>query len=259
MKDFKTISGLDIKMEDIGLTYNQNVFAVEPKARMYDEAREVYLEKGADEQELYWMYRYFEANEDSDKFESSQVEYDITVIKNGNIGPELIKTAGHYHAYVPGTQITYPEVYEVIEGEIEYLLQTKPDSEGNVDVVIVSAKKGDKVVVPPNFGHISVNIGSNYCVSSNLQKRDLPAGADYESFKVNNGGALYRTANSWENNMNYNVKTLRKVTPREKSEWGLSKVKPLYTSFIESPEKFKFLTEPQNYNFSDVWADKEDF
>jgi glucose-6-phosphate isomerase len=259
MKDYKEISGLDIKLEDIGLTYDQNIFAVEPKARTYNEAREVYLEKSAEEQELYWMYRYFEATDDADKFEAAQVEYDITVIKNGTVGPEMIKTAGHYHAYVPGTEMTYPEVYEVIDGEIDYLLQTKPDPEGNVDVVVVSAKKGDKVVVPPNFGHISVNVGNEFCVSSNLQKRDLPAGADYESFKVNNGGALYRTANGWENNLNYNVRSLKKVAPREKHEWGLSKDKPLYTSFIENPDNFKFLTEPQNFNFSDVWADKEDF
>lgn len=259
MKDLKTVSGLDIKLEDIGLTYDQNIFAVEPKPRTYDEARDIYLEKSAEEQELYWAYRYFEASDDTDKFEQAQLEYDITVIKNGSIGPELIKTFGHYHAYVPGTQITYPEVYEVIDGEIEYLLQTKPDADGIVDVVIVSAQKGDKVVVPPNFGHISVNVGQEFCVSSNLQKRDLPAGADYESFRVNNGGAMYRTQNGWENNLNYTVRSLKKVVPREKPEWGLTKNKPLYASFIETPDQFKFLTEPQNYNFSDVWTDKENF
>ncbi len=259
MKDYKDISGLDIKLEDIGLTYDQAVFGVEPKTRNYEEAKDVYLEKGAEEQELYWMYRYMEKSVDTDVFELNKAEYDITVIKPGKIGPEFIKTSGHYHGYVPNTEMTYPEVYEVIDGNINYLLQTKPDMEGNVDVVIVEASIGDKIIVPPNYGHVSINIGENYAVSSNLQFRDLPATADYESFKVNNGAALYRTDNGWDNNLNYKIRSLKKVTPKEKPEWGLTKLKPLYSSFIESPEKFKFIIEPQNFNFSDIWEEKKDF
>jgi glucose-6-phosphate isomerase len=160
---------------------------------------------------------------------------------------------------VPGTEITYPEVYEVIDGEIEYLLQTRPDAEGNVDVIVVSAVAGDKVIVPPNYGHISINKGESIAVSSNLQFRDLPATADYEVLKTFGGGALYLTDSGWENNSQYTVRSLRKVTPRDKFEWGIEKGKPLYTSFTESPEKFDFLVHPQNYDFSDVFADKEDF
>jgi glucose-6-phosphate isomerase len=253
MKDYKEISGLDIKLEDIGLVYDQNVFGIEPKTRTYEEAKDVYLEKGAEEKDLYYMYRYMEKSSDSDIFEENKVEYDVTVINAGTIGPELIKTAGHYHGYVPDTEITYPEIYEVIDGSIDYLLQTKPDTEGNVDVVIVQAKAGDKVIVPPNYGHISVNVGTETAVSSNLQFRDLPATADYESFKVNNGGALYRIDSGWENNLNYKIKTLRKVMPKDKPDWGIIKGKPLYSSFIESPEKFRYLSSPQEFDFSDIW------
>lgn len=255
MKDLQQVSGLDIKLEDIGLTFDQNEFPVEPKTRTYNEAKDVYLEKGAEEQDLYFMYRYFEKETDEEIFEKNDLEYDITVVKSGKIGPELIKTAGHYHGYVPRTTITYPEVYEVINGEVEYLIQTKPDSESNVDVVIIKAVAGDKVIVPPGYGHVSVNTGADVLISSNLQKRDLPATADYETYKVNNGGALYRTDNSWEKNYNYNIKSQKVVIPKEKPEWGLTKGKPLYTAFIETPEKFKFLTEPQNFDFSDIWEE----
>lgn len=259
MKDLKNIAGVEIKLEDVGLVYDQDVYPVEEKVRTYAEAKDVYLEKEAEDQDLYWMYRYFEAEADADSFEQAKLEYDITAIKAGKIGPEFIKTAGHYHGYVPGTSITYPEVYEVIEGEVEYLLQTKPDAESNVNVVIVGAKAGDKVIVPPNYGHISINVGNSMAVSSNLQYLDLPATADYETFKVNNGGALYRSEPGWDNNGNYNIKSLRKVTPKEKSEWGVEKSTPLYTSFLADPTKFDFLVNPQNYDFSDVWQDVEDF
>jgi glucose-6-phosphate isomerase len=255
MKDLSQASGLPIKFEDIGLTFDQNVFPVDPKTRTYDEAKDVYLEKGAEEQDLYYMYRYFEAEPDAEKFDSADLEYDITVVKPGKVGPEFIKTAGHYHGYVPNNNLTYPEVYEVIDGKAEYLVQTKPDADSNIDVVVVRAEKGDKVVIPPGYGHVSINPGVECLVSSNLQKRDLPATADYETFKVNNGGALYRSQEGFQKNYNYNFENYRIVRPREKAEWGLTKDKPLYTSFIESPEKFKFLTEPQSFDFSDVWEE----
>jgi glucose-6-phosphate isomerase len=255
MKDLKLKSGLSVKLLDIGLTYDQNEFPVEPKVRTYIEAKDVYLEKEAEEQDLYYMYRYFEKEKDAEIFEKNNAEYDLTLIKSGRIGPELIKTAGHYHEYVPDTDITYPELYEVISGKIEYLIQTKPDAENNVDVVIITAEEGDKIVVPPNYGHISINVGDEPAVSSNLQRRDLPANADYESFKVSNGGALYRTKTGWENNRNYVIASLKKVAPKEKPDWGLEKNKPLYTAFIENPAKFKWLMEPNNFDFTDIWEE----
>jgi glucose-6-phosphate isomerase, archaeal len=259
MKDLKKISGLDIKFEDIGLTYDQNTYPTEPKVRTYDEAQDVYVEKNSEEQDLYFMYRYFEDTNNTQKFIDANTEYDITVIKPGKIGKEFIKTAGHYHRYVPQTEITYPEVYEVIAGQVEYLLQTKPDVEGNVDVVIISAEPGDKVIIPPNYGHVSINTGGDYLVESNLQLRDLPADADYETFQIYGGGGLYREEKGWENNPQYKIRSLKRVRPKENLKWGLSKDKPLYTCFIESPEKFKWLTEPQNYDFSDVWDKIEKF
>lgn len=259
MKDLSQISGINIKLEDIGLVFDQENFPTEPKTRMLDEAKEVYQEKNAEDRELYWMYRYFEGADKEDLFEKHKLEYDITVLSAGKVGEEFIKTAGHYHGYVPGTEITYPEVYEVLKGEIEYLLQTRPDADGNVDVVVVSTEVGDKVVVPPNYGHVSINKGKTVAVSSNLQYIDLPASADYETFETYAGGALFLTDSGWENNKEYTIRSLRKVTPREKFEWGLEKEKPLYTSFTENPEKFDFLVNPQNYDFSDVFADKKDF
>jgi len=259
MKDYKNISGLDIKMEDVGLVYDQNIFPVEAKVRTYEEAKDVYEEKNAEEQDLYWMYRYFEAENDSQKFIASNLEYDITVIRSGKIGDEFIKTAGHYHSYVPDTDLTYPEVYEVIDGQIEYLIQTRPDADGNVDAVIITAELGDKVIIPPNYGHISINVGPNIAVESNLQLRDLPANADYETFRIFSGGDLFREGKGWENNPQYKIRSLKKVRPKEKPIWGLEKNKPLYPSFIESPEKFYFLTRPQDFDFVDIWEKVEAF
>lgn len=253
MKSLEKISGLDIKISENELIYDKTVFEVTPKPRLFLETKDVYLEKVDPNKELYYMYRYFEKRTDQGTFEKADSEYDITVINPGLIGPEFIKTKGHYHALVPGTTISYPEVYEVIEGEIEYLIQTRPNEKKETEVVIIKAKQGDKIVVPPGYGHVSINVGTKVAISSNLQKRDLPAGADYGGFEYFHGGAMYRTTNGWIENPEYVIKSVKYVTPQEKPEWGLKKSKPLYKSFIENPERFNFVTHPQNHDFSDIW------
>lgn len=253
MKDLSKISGLPIKLNGSRLEYDQALFETEPKARTYEEAKPVYLEKGLENRDLYYMYRYFEGRDDGWVFEKNHAEYDITVINPGKIGPEMIKTVGHYHAAVPNTNITYPEVYEVLEGEITYLLQTEPNKKNEVDVIIVEAKTGDKVIVPPNYGHVSINRGNVTAVSSNIQRRDLPANANYDAFKEKNGAALYYDGKEWTENYNYIIRSKKIVTPKEKPDWGIEIGKPLYRAFIENPDRFKWLTEPQNYNFSNIW------
>jgi len=45
------------------------------------------------------------------------------------------------------------KIYEVIEGEAHYLLQSRTLD----DVVIISASAGDLVIIPPDYGHIAIN------------------------------------------------------------------------------------------------------
>ncbi len=255
MKDLKKISGLDLQLNNFKLIYDNDQYAVEPKPREYTEAIPVYLKKDDHKQMLYWMYRYFEAKKNLKKFEKANLEYDLTVIKSGQIGDEFIKTVGHYHAKVPRVDTTYPEVYEVIEGSLEYLLQSKPDKKNKFDVILVVAEAGDKVVVPPGYGHISINVGKDVSVSSNLQKADLPASADYDFYQNHEGGAFYRTEKGLEPNPKYKIENLRVVKPKEKPEFGLETGKSLYESFLKNPEKFDYLLKPQNYDFSDLFED----
>jgi glucose-6-phosphate isomerase len=99
------------------------------------------------------MYRNL-AWDDSDQahLESQQVRFDMTVIPPGVICGEYVKTKGHYHPTAPdGTG--YPELYQVIEGEAHYLLQKEDLS----DVVVVHAKAGESVFIPPGYGHVTIN------------------------------------------------------------------------------------------------------
>jgi len=255
MKDFSDIAGVKVSLNNFKLMYDPEEYPVEQAAREYTDALDVYLDKSSYKQILYWMYRYFEPKKDRKFFDEKGMEYDLTVIKNGSIGGEYIKTVGHYHSNLRGKDVSYPEVYEVLEGKIEYILQTKPDSANKVDVIIVKTEPGDKVVVPPNYGHVSVNTGETVALSSNLQKADLPKGADYDTFKKTSGAAVYLTEEGIKNNDNYKIGKIRTVKPKEKPEFGLTKETSLYSSFKQNPEKFDFLLHPDKYDFSDIFED----
>ncbi|WP_437344448.1 glucose-6-phosphate isomerase family protein [Methanoculleus frigidifontis] len=59
--------------------------------------------------------------------------------------------------------IGYPELYQVLAGEAHYLLQRKDLSDG----VVVTAKVGEFVLIPPGYGHVTINPGQEDLVMAN--------------------------------------------------------------------------------------------
>ena len=74
---------------------------------------------------LYYMYRdLWKTHGDHTWLERHHLRYDITVIPPGILNGEYTKTKGHYHPDNPAG-MTYPEVYEVLAGSANYLLQRR--------------------------------------------------------------------------------------------------------------------------------------
>lgn len=218
--------------------------------KSFEDGKYAYQTRKSDLVTLYFGARYMEKTEDEDTFVSKDFMADMTVINPGKVGNEYIKTVGHYHQLKPGTKIAYPEVYEPLTKNVEYLLQSEPDKAGKVDVLWVVTEPGDKVIMPPGYGHASMNVGSKPILEVDLQKRDNPEGSDYTMFKGRVGGAFYRTEDGLVKNTKYEVSSLRIVRPLEKPAWGLTKDKTLYHSFVEAPQKFDYLINPEKYDFS---------
>jgi len=80
------------------------------------------------------------------------IRYDITVIPPANPGGEYVKTKGHYHPE-NAAGVVYPELYEVMGGRAHFLLQKKSLD----DIALIEAHKGDIVVIPPGYGHVTIN------------------------------------------------------------------------------------------------------
>ena len=97
-----------------------------PRLRTIEEIRNVLMEPACECREpLYFMYRDLSKNrEDGQWLRDQGLRYDITVIPARTLCGEYVKTKGHHHP-VNGKGVPYPEIYEVLEGEAHYLLQTR--------------------------------------------------------------------------------------------------------------------------------------
>ena len=125
-----------------------------PSVRTLEEMRVVLADPAcSDAGPLYFMYRDL-AKSDADWkwLHAHNLRYDLTVIPPRDICGEWVKTKGHYHPRNPAG-VGYPEIYEVLKGEAHYLLQSRDLR----DIVMISAKAGEVVIIPPGYGHISIN------------------------------------------------------------------------------------------------------
>ena len=135
---------------------------------------------------LYFMYRDL-ARSDADWhwLHSHNLRYDLTVIPPRDLCGEWVKTKGHYHPDNPAG-IGYPEIYEVLEGVAHYLLQSRSLS----DVVLITAAKGDVVVIPPGYGHITINPSKDETLSmANIVSTAFES--EYGEYETYHGAAYY--------------------------------------------------------------------
>ncbi|HDI46426.1 MAG TPA: glucose-6-phosphate isomerase [Candidatus Methanomethylia archaeon] len=191
---------------------------------------------------LYYMFRDVARTTDRPLFESLGLRYDITVISSQPLGREFPKTLGHYHPEA-SNGLSYMEVYEVLHGKAHYLLQRR-SREGKVDrVVLIEANPGDVVVIPPNYGHVTINPSAETLVMSNLVARGFKSiydeylekrGALY--YELVDGGLLF--------NERYESKVELERLSAPSGEFLLELKSDLYASFIEETSRFRFLVDP---------------
>lgn len=252
MFDLTKTSGLPLTADENGsITFGPGLTRVTADIRFKKDMLDVlYEQNAAGPDELYYMYRDVCREEDRPLLQKYGLRYDVTAIRAGQVGSEYIKTAGHYHPLKPGTDSTYPEVYEVLHGTAHYLLQTEPDEDG-VDTILVEAQAGDKVLIPPGYGHITINPGPTVLVMSNW------VGAGFSSvygpIKELGGAAYFELAADGEDEQfipNPRYRPAPRFSTRPVSdhpEFGLLRRQPMYFQFLQTPEKFTFLTHPENF------------
>jgi len=190
----------------------------------------------------YYMFRDVYHNyEDRNTIVESSLRYDITYIPPSMIGDEYIKTFGHYHPKV--NSVSYPELYEVIEGSAIFLIQK--GIERIEEVIAVKAKKGDKVIIPPNYGHVTINPSNKTLKTANWVSRAFSS--IYEPYIKRRGACYYLTTKGWMKNNNYRtVPPLKFAKSKAEKVLKIDKADKMY-DLVKNIDRLEFLNKPENY------------
>jgi glucose-6-phosphate isomerase len=177
---------LNMKVEFDSETLVYGSRRMEPDIRTFAQMQSVLAFPNAEcrltpESKTYFMYRGAEG--------FASVRYDITRIPQLDLCGERNKTMGHVH---PKTLqgASWCEIYEVLSGEAHFMLQ-KVDGMGVRDAAVLSAKKGEKLIIPPNYGHVTVNAGKTDLVLANLVSGTFSS--DYAPYVRMRGACVYET------------------------------------------------------------------
>jgi len=206
------------------------------------DAKKISAEAG---RELYFMFRGLGLSEqDREAINAAGLRYDVTVIPPGMLGRELAKTAGHAHPKPAGSSVSYPELYQVLEGCALYLIQKNGD--GVSDVAVVEARAGDVALMPPDYGHVTINPASEPLKMANWVAADFKS--DYEPYKKMRGAAYYvLEGEEFLKNENYgSVPEVRRLPPTKPSLLGLKEGEDTY-ALVKDLSALEFLKRPQDF------------
>jgi len=215
-----------------------------PAVRTIEEMRSVLADPSCEYSgPLYYMYRDL-AKSDADRnwLRHHRLRYDVTVIPSRTLCGEWVKTKGHYHPKNPAG-VGYPEIYEVIEGQAHYLLQSRALD----DVVMIFAHAGDLVIIPPDYGHISINSSPDTTLTmANIVSTAFES--EYEEYEKHHGAVYYEmSSGTMQKNSRYPVyPSIRYLGISCKFGTHLLCNTPLYNligdddilAFLNYPEKF---------------------
>ena len=153
---------------------------------------------------VYYVYRGLKRKGD--------LRYDVTIIPGKMFGREFPKTKGHRH-------FKTPELIQVLEGKAFYFAQ-KGTGSLIKESYAVEARKGEAVIIPTGYDHLTINAGKRKLVMANWIS--TKAKYDYSFFDRLQGACYYYTKNGWIKNKNYKkvpklkIKKPLKSMPRDK-------------------------------------------
>jgi len=239
MIDLQKISGLPILLDEqkFDLVFEGDFPFIKKSERSLKELKPYLKNTNASGVgPVYKVWRYVRLKKDDEKIKAANLRYDLTLIPPGTMNGEFAKTAGHYHK-------PYPEIYEVLIGRAYFLIQSESAA------YLAEAGPGEKFLVPPSFGHNTINVFNKPLLLANwISEKAI---YDYKPYK-DNGGAMYYFINNDNlvdiiKNQSYkSAPEIKKIRPKEWPEFGLVKNQPLY-SLVNNLEKLKFLNYPEEF------------
>jgi glucose-6-phosphate isomerase, archaeal len=177
--------------------------------------------------------------------------YSAVLLPPQIIGREYVKTNGHYHPLIPGTSYGYPEVYTQLYGRLLLLLQkrNRADPGSPEDCVLIDMVPGVTVTIPPDYAHVLINPTNELALMAGLYNGGFKP--DYGEIRQQRGLAYYILDS--KEDFEIVVNPLYSNPPPLHRQDDLTGTffappdpgVPLWKSFLENPNTYSFLTEPE--------------
>ncbi|AMM44810.1 glucose-6-phosphate isomerase [Bacillus phage SP-15] len=179
---------------------------------------------------------------DENIFRAHGMRHEVLVLHPSSSKSRISRTNG---IYLPLKDAKYPytQVFQVIEGESIFLLQTQP-YQAEIDCKFISADPGDIVYIPPGYGYTIFNRGDKDLVISSLVKNEVyydvrtmqsMDGPVYE-FSREESKLTFRVNDSYANSTVTTEYDIRDLDVPDTFITG-----SIYEGFINYPETFNFL------------------
>lgn len=112
------------------------------------------------------------------------------------------------------------------------------------DVVAVTAKAGEFVLIPPGYGHVTINAGKEELVMANLVSAGFAS--EYTFYERMQGGAYYLMEEGrWMQNPRYPaVPAMRVIPAGEVPELGIRHGRGIY-EMVSRREGLSYLNSPE--------------
>lgn len=244
----------DFKVTEKGLVFDDSMVTGEVKFKKSVDMNPL-LRKPLENDDS-WNYVFvngvYHSKEEEKIYKDKNMMNGITVLNSGNMNGECRKNSGHYHGYVEGHPLPYPEIYEILYGKAAFFLQESDNFDKDEELNIKSMRMailntGDKIIVPANCAHCAINIGDDMMAFYNLA---VPCPLHYEPITKHHGFSYYVLNKKGVlvavKNPNYaNVPELEVVNVKPNDELHLHKDKTVFEQFAEDNSSYDYLDKPE--------------
>ncbi len=266
MRDLTDLAGIDIQWADDGtLHFGDDLIVDETFSRPLSRLKSVALDPAAcvpEDRVQYWMYNGIARSGERERLAQTGLRYELTLMFPQAIGRERAKTLGHLHSFPANSRLNYPEVCEVLHGTAYFIFQTMDIQTRTANFcAALEAHPGDKVVIPPNLHHLTINAGNEPLLFSDVIP--LAVTGIYEPLAAMHGAAYMNIVDDGFiiNPVYQSVVTLEQWSAQAYLAVDLTPERPLYDVFSETPDALSWMVAPERFStvFPELWQRVEPF
>lgn len=255
MQDISRQSGLDLRLdrERLALDFGPQVVHPDGERRTLDQVRSMLEDpRASGPAHLYTIYMDIYRAPDRQALLDQGLLYGAVVYNHGSVGSERLRSQGHIHSEKIGVGLRYSEIYEFWTGQGYVYLQKELSPEVRT-AYLVRVGPGDTLVIPFGWVHLVVTLGDEvlsfgaWCARQNR--------LEYDELRALGGPAHFVQADgSVVPNPRYTaVPEVRFAAAADFPTLGIPRDRPIYTSWREQPELYRFMAEPEIVG--DIWSD----